>query len=218
MCGRFALTCDLSFYERFSVENDVKCQTRYNIAPTQEVPVIVKESPNKVVMMRWGLIPFWARDEKIGYRMINARGENAPSRPAFRVPLKHRRCLVPATGFYEWKALEGRKAPYYFRMKDNSYFAFAGLYDKWINPEGKEIKTFTFLTTKPNAIVEPIHDRMPVILRRSDEEIWLSNEILDPKRYAEIIKPYPSDKMDTYAVSTLVNAPTTDSRELIEPI
>jgi putative SOS response-associated peptidase YedK len=213
VCGRFILTCDTLFENRFSIMGgDAACVTRYNIAPSQMVPIIVRESPNKAVLMRWGLVPFWAKDMKIGNRMINARAETAPTSPAFRTAWRRQRCLVPTTGFYEWKDGGGRKTPYLVRMKDRSYLAMAGLYDRWESPEGEEVKSFTILTTSPNKLVGAIHDRMPVVLRTKDEEVWLADGTLSRELYKKLIRPHPSRGMEAYRVSTLVNSRPTISR------
>src|SRR5512138_124256 len=147
---------------------------RFNIAPTQDVPIIIRRSPNQLVMMRWGLIPFWAKDEKIGSKLINARAESVAERPAFRTSMKDKRCLVPTTGFYEWKDTAKGKQPYLAKRKDETLFAMAGLYDRWKDHSGNEVLSFTIITTAANDLMAEIHDRMPVVLSRGDEELWLT--------------------------------------------
>lgn len=220
MCGRFALTIVHGFFARFAVmEYAIELFPRYNIAPTQDVPIVVRESPNRAVMMRWGLIPFWAKDPKIGNRLINATAETLATKPAFRVSLKRKRCLVPATGFYEWKRTDEGKEPYYVRLKDGSYFTFAGLYDRWIDPKtGKETPSFTIVTTVPNGLMETIHNRMPVMLREDDESEWLSNEPLPEDDLKRLFKPFPARSMEAYRVSTDVNSPANESPRLVEPM
>ena len=219
MCGRFALAYVRAFHARFEViDHQAKIEPRFNIAPTQLVPVIVRESPNKVVQMRWGLVPFWAKDPKIGNRMINARAESVATKPAFRASLKRRRCLVPATGFYEWKKSDKEKLPYYIRLKDDSMFAFAGLYDNWRGPEGDVLQTFTIITTKANPFMAKIHDRMPVILRREHEALWLNGEQLSDDELSSILRPYPSGRIEAHMVSTDVNNPQNEHEGLIDPL
>jgi putative SOS response-associated peptidase YedK len=219
MCGRFALAHIAGFWTRFAViDRQATLESRFNIAPSQMVPVIVSGSPNKAVMMKWGLVPFWAKDPKIGNRLINARSETVETKPAFRTSLKRKRCLVPATGFYEWKRLGKEKQPYYVHMKDDSLFAFAGLYDRWKTPEGDDLFTFTIMTTEPNPMMAKIHNRMPVILQEKDEDLWLApGELLDEDR-KRLLGPFPSRPMEAYEVSKEVNSPTNDSDELIKPL
>ncbi|MFZ0287077.1 MAG: SOS response-associated peptidase [Terriglobales bacterium] len=178
MCGRYRLSRRKQILEeQFDTapwEDD--WNPRYNIAPTQPVPVIrqhTKEPIRQISLMKWGLIPNWARDVSIASSTINAKSETAATKPAFRDPLKFRRCLIPADGFYEWKRNGASKQPYCFETSDGELFAFAGLWDGWKNPEGQWVKTCTILTTTPNAVTSPIHDRMPVILDRECYELWL---------------------------------------------
>ena len=219
MCGRFALVIVKGFWTRFAViDHQAQLTPRYNIAPTQEVPIIVGESPNKVVMMRWGLVPSWAKDPKIGNRLINARAETVSTKPAFRASLKSKRCLVPASGFYEWKRAAEGKVPYYIHRKDDEIFAFAGLYDRWKSPEGSEMLSFTIITTTPNSLMKEIHDRMPVILKREDEETWLAKDALETDSITRILSPYPARMLEAYRVSTAVNNPQNESEGLVKPV
>jgi putative SOS response-associated peptidase YedK len=218
MCGRFALAFVKGFYSRFEViDQQAGIEPRFNIAPTQTVPTIVCQSPNRVVMMRWGLVPFWAKDPRIGNKLINARAEGITTKPAFRASLKRKRCLVPATGFYEWKKTDGGKVPHYVHMRDDSFFAFAGLYDNWHGPDGSELLSFTIVTTSPNAMMKKIHNRMPVMLRQEDEGLWLSKEPLPEDELTRILLPYPSRPMAAYPVSQAVNNPNNESEDLIAP-
>jgi putative SOS response-associated peptidase YedK len=168
MCGRYRLSRSKEVLaEHFDVEPDDDWQPRYNIAPTQSVPVIRQhpEQPKRLgSRMQWGLIPFWAKDPNIGFKMINARAETVATKPAFRESLRKRRCLIPADGFYEWKKNGKVKTPFCFTMADDSIFAFAGIWDSWRNPEGKAIETCSIITTTPNTLLIEVHDRMPVIL------------------------------------------------------
>ncbi len=219
MCGRFALAFIKGFFTRFEViDQSAQIQPRFNIAPSQRVPIIVSESPNKVVEMKWGLVPFWAKDPKIGNRLINARGEGISKKPAYRASVKRRRCLVPATGFYEWREEEGRKTPYYVHMKDGGLFAFAGLWDSWNKAEGEPLQTFTIITTRANSALHEIHNRMPVILRREHESLWLEQRELEPDELARIFKPYPAKLVTSYEVSTDVNNARNEGEHLIEPV
>lgn len=218
MCGRYALAFIRGFHTRFDVmEQQAKLQPRFNIAPTQTVPVVVRESPNHVVMMRWGLIPFWAKDPRIGSKLINARAEGITTKPAFRASVKRRRCLVPATGFYEWRKTDSGKVPHYVHMKDDSFFAFAGLYDHWRGTAGSEVLSFTIITTTSNAMMKKIHNRMPVILRQEDESIWLSHEPLPEPVLGRLLQPYPSRPMAAHPVSKEVNNPENESEDLVAP-
>ena len=219
MCGRFALAHVAGFWSRFAViDRRAALEPRFNIAPSQMVPVVISQSPNEAVMMKWGLVPFWAKDFKIGNKLINARAETIDTKPAFRGSLKRRRCLVPATGFYEWKRLGNGKAPYYIHLRDDSFFAFAGLYDAWSDQEGDRLLSFTIITTTPNSMMARIHDRMPAVLRREDEELWLGKGPLDPADRRRLLRPFPSRQMEAYAVSKDVNSPAIDAEELIRPI
>jgi len=172
MCGRYTLVPNNDFYNRFEAENRLDdLLPHYNIAPGQTLPVITHNSPNQVVLMRWGLIPSWAKDPKIAYHTINAKAETVATKPAFRSSFKTKRCLVPASGFYEWKKLDSKKKqPFYFQLKSQELFSFAGLYDIWKNENGEEHKTYTIITTVANEDVAIVHDRMPVILNKKDEE------------------------------------------------
>lgn len=204
---------------RFLLQSfDLDFKPRYNIAPTQEVPIVVRESPNRAVMMRWGLVPFWAKDPKIGNKMINARAETVQTKPAYRASLKRRRCIVPATGFFEWKRAKDGKIPHFIKMKDDSFFGFAGLYDRWKAPEGSTLVSFTIITTQSNAVMSKIHDRMPVILEPENEDMWLGNQPLDAEQLSSVFRPFPARLMEAYEVSTAVNNPTNDFEDIIKPV
>jgi putative SOS response-associated peptidase YedK len=224
MCGRFSLTDIDSIFSRFGViiSKDInkKITPHYNIAPTQKIPVIYKNKnqENKIEFMKWGLVPFWAKDPKIGYKMINARAETLTQKPSFKHLLKSKRCLVPSSGFYEWKRIDERKVPYYIGIKNSKIFSFAGLYDNWKDSVGNELKTFTIITTNSNNTLKPIHNRMPVILEREFEEDWLDVKTHDFDSLKQMLKPYPDDKMIAYAVSTEVNNPSNDNPELIRKV
>jgi putative SOS response-associated peptidase YedK len=221
MCGRFARTTNEDeLQSRFGFDDPqgILLKPRYNIAPTQMHPVVIVESDHRVLkLMRWGLVPFWAKDVTIGYKMINARAEGIESKPSFKFPFKKRRCLVLADGFFEWKKLGTRtKVPYCIRLKSGEPFAFAGLWDKWDKGE-EPLKTFTIITTDNNELIKPIHNRMPVILHQKDEGLWLDPELRDPEKLLPLIKPYPSEEMEMYEVSTVVNSPKNDVPECTKP-
>jgi putative SOS response-associated peptidase YedK len=217
MCGRFTLDPTTKFEERFNVSNQLENRTaRYNIAPSQDVPVIIRQSPNHIMLMRWGLIPHWAKDESIGSKMINARAETITEKPSFRGLLPSKRCIVPASGFYEWQDTGKGKQPYYIHADAGEYLPFAGLYDIWKNPEGIEIYSFTIITTEPTVNLQSIHNRMPVILEPAAEEVWLNPDVTDPQELSPLLHPYAVKVLDFYPVSKAVNRPDNDSRELIQ--
>lgn len=219
MCGRYSFVPGSSFDERFQIEHrQHELLPSYNVAPGALMPVVVRNSPNNVAIMKWGLIPFWAQDPKIGYRTINARAETVATAPSFRHSLRKKRCLVPANGFYEWRATEHGKVPYYIRLKEADLFAFAGLYDVWKDAEGNELPTYTIITTASNNLIAPIHHRMPVILQRRDEDLWLDTSVTDPAPLLAVLKPYPAEAMEAYPVSKAVNNPANDGEELIRPL
>jgi putative SOS response-associated peptidase YedK len=222
MCGRFTLHHTLEeIEERFAAEAAADATPRYNIAPTQDILVVTQNGSRHLQAYHWGLIPSWAKDAAIGNRMINARAETLAEKPSFRTALSRRRCLIPADGFYEWQnPPEGTKAPrtpMHIRLGDGSLFAFAGLWDEWHTPDGSPLRSCTIITTSPNALTAPIHDRMPVILRPEDEELWLDKSITQASDLLPLLVPYPAEAMDTYAVSRQVNAPTVDDPACIVP-
>jgi putative SOS response-associated peptidase YedK len=219
MCGRFTLTTNLgTIAKRFGVARFLEeVGARYNIAPTQTVIVVNDDGTRFLTEMRWGLIPSWAKDPAIGNRMINARAETVATKPAFRVALRKRRCLIPADGFYEWQQQGRRKQPVYITLKAREPFSFAGLWETWTAPDGEAIKTCTIITTEANALLKSIHDRMPVILTRDAERVWLDPTVQDPARLLPLLVPYPADEMETYPVSTKVNNPAHDGPECVSP-
>jgi len=168
--------------------------------------------------MRWGLIPSWAKEMSIGNRMINARCESVHEKPAFRTAIRYRRCIIPANGFFEWKEEGGKKHPLYVRMKDDAIMGFAGVWDHWKHPDGEPLETCSILTTASNRLIQPLHDRMPVILHPEEYGLWLDREVTDPERLKALYQPYPADMMEMYPVSTLANSPRNDSPECIEPL
>ena len=218
MCGRFTLTDIDAFFSRYRIilKQGINIQPHYNIAPTQFVPVIYQEG--KIELMKWGLVPFWAKDSQIGHKMINARSETLTQKPSFKHLLKQNRCIVPCSGFYEWKKIDKQKVPYYIEIKDSELLSFAGLYDIWKDSAGNELKTFTIITTNANNTLKPIHNRMPVILEKGFEEKWIDDKFQDVNSLIQMLKPYPDENMIAYAVSTEVNSPKNDSSELLKKI
>jgi putative SOS response-associated peptidase YedK len=219
MCGRYSLICTDDLGNRFRVHlPTLGCRSRFNVAPSQTMPVVVHRDEIEMIAMEWGLVPHWARDAKGSHRPINARAETLAERPMFRGLLARNRCLVPASGFYEWKKTERGKRPYYLRLKDAPVFAFAGLYDVWSGADGMAHPTYTIITTRANALVAPIHERMPVILRREDETRWLATRPLARDEMTALLAPYPAGGMESYPVSPRVNNPTEEDPSFIEPL
>ena len=217
MCGRYRLTAKERYLrDHFGLDEDPRWAPRWNLAPTQQVPVIrhPTEPTRSFSLMRWGLIPYWAKDESFGAKTINAMSETAAEKPAFRDAFRQRRCLVPANCFYEWKSL-GRndKQPYSFGMADDSLFAFAGLWDRWRTANKDLVESFTILTTPPNSLVSDVHDRMPAILRPETYELWLDPGVRKPDHLLELLQPFDSAMMRKYPVSTRVNRPENDDEE-----
>ena len=221
MCGRFSLGATIRIGQLFDLPNWPETPRRYNIAPSQEVPAVIQNREvggREFRPFRWGLVPSWAKDPAIGNRMINARSETAATKPAFRKPFGERRCLILADGFYEWKRDGSRKQPYYIKLRDGEPFAFAGLWDHWAPADGQPLETCTILTTTPNALVQPIHDRMPVILPSSAYGAWLDRTVSDVPTVQALLTPYPADEMIAYPVSTRVNNPAHDTPECVLPL
>lgn len=221
MCGRFTLTVDPAELQE-SLGGAIfptKFAPRFNIAPSQPILAIPNDGANTADFFIWGLIPMWAKDPSIGNRLINARGETVAEKPSFRGAFKYKRCLILTDGFYEWKTSPGTKTktPYFIHMKDRKIFAFAGLWDSWESPDGSNIKTCTIITTEPNELMAPIHNRMPVILHTRNYAKWLDASPQTPENLLPLIQPFPADEMSAYPVSTLVNKPSNDFAELVVP-
>jgi putative SOS response-associated peptidase YedK len=218
MCGRYRLSRRKRLVEEYfdSVSGEEDWSPRYNIAPTQPIPVIrqnPKEPVRELSLMRWGLIPSWAKDSSVAAKMINARSETAATKPAFRDALKSRRCLIPADGFYEWAKTAKGKQPYCFEVNDGELFAFAGLWDRWKDASGKTVDTCSILTTTPNAVTSPVHDRMPVILDPDGYDLWLDPGMRDAGAASELLKPFDARLMRCYPVSTRINHVANDDEE-----
>ncbi len=216
MCGRYSLIRIESLEERFSVRIPAAgLRPRFNIAPGTEVPVIVAgDSERRLEAMRWGLVPSWAADPSVGRPLVNARAETLAEKPSFRGPLERSRCLIPADGFFEWR--EGQ--PFYFRRTDAALFGFAGLFDEWQHPGGSPLRTCTIVTTEPNAVVRPVHGRMPAILRPEHEAAWLAPGSLNAGMLQEVLTPYPAAAMEGYPVQAAVNDPAREGEEAIRPV
>jgi putative SOS response-associated peptidase YedK len=223
MCGRYRLSRRKQLVEEYfeSVSDEQDWNPRYNIAPTQSVPVIrqnPKEPRRGLSLLRWGLIPSWAKDTSISVKMINARSETAAIQPAFRDALTNRRCLIPSDGFYEWMKSGKTKQPYCFEMEDGKLFAFAGLWERWKDPAGNWIKTCSILTTTPNAVTSAVHDRMPVILGPADYDLWLDPGMNNAAAVSDLLKPYDALRMRSYPVSTRINQVANDDAECCVPV
>ncbi len=220
MCGRYSLIADLGdLARRFEFDGDLlRFESAYNIAPTQDVLTVVGGEARRGGFMRWGLVPWWAKDLSIGSRMINARAETVAERPAFRDALRQRRCLVLADGFYEWQRTGARKRPMRAVLRTGEPFAFAGLWSVWKDPDGNRIPSCAIITTATNDLLKPVHDRMPVVLPKQMEQLWLDPAIEDPDMLASVLIPYPDEAMEVYEVADLVNSAANDGPEVIEPV
>jgi putative SOS response-associated peptidase YedK len=223
VCGRYKLSRRKQIVEEHfdSVSGEEDWSSRYNIAPTQPIPVIrqnAKEPIRELSLMRWGLIPSWAKDSSGAARMINARAETASTKPAFRDALKFRRCLIPADGFYEWMRMGKTKQPYCFEVGEGDVFAFAGIWDCWKDPSGNWMKTCSILTTTPNTVTAPVHDRMPVILDPDAYDLWLDPGMKDVSAASDLLRPYDARHMRSYPVSTRINHVMNDDEECSAPV
>jgi len=222
MCGRFTLIAPgESIADLFGLSEIPNIAPRYNIAPTQPVAAVrvsQKSGERELTYFHWGLIPRWAKDVSIGSRMINARSETAAEKPSFRVAMKYRRCLVPADGFYEWQKINGGKQPVRIQMAGGGPFAIAGLWERWASKDGSAVESCTLLTTEPNDLLRPVHNRMPVILSPQDFDLWLDPQAQRAEEVQHLLTPYPAEEMDFYPVSTHVNNPRNEDPRAIEPI
>jgi putative SOS response-associated peptidase YedK len=222
MCGRFALTLDPAdlqdAFPEFTFPGGLI--PRYNIAPSQPILALPNDGTHTAGFFVWGLIPSWAKDPSIGGRLINARAETLAEKPAFRAAYKYHRCLIFADGFYEWQARPGAKTklPHFIRLKSGMPFAFAGLWECWGSADGSEVRTAAIITTEPNALVAPIHNRMPVILSRADYTQWLDPAPQTPERLQSLLVPFPAGEMEARPVSALVNSPANDRPEITLPV
>lgn len=221
MCGRYQLTLAgknklFGYHFKINDQQVVHLKDNYNVAPSQQMPVVVKHSPNTLMMMTWGLIPSWSKDGKS--LVINARSETLAVKPMFKKLLETQRCIVPSTGFYEWKKTSEGKQPFYIGLKDHGFFGFAGLYDIWKNPMGEEIHTYVIITCNPNYTMSKIHNRMPVILMKEDEEKWLNPDTVEEERLLPYLKPYPDKFLTIYPISNRINSPFNNDSKVDEQI
>jgi putative SOS response-associated peptidase YedK len=219
VCGRFSLTVGIERLQSlFGVVYAGNIAPRFNIAPSQEVLTVIETEGKRIgKLMKWGLVPYWANDPKIGWKMINARAETVDEKASFRRALKRRRCLILADGFYEWKKEGTKKIPYRFTLRNEQPFAFAGLWETW-DKRGETLYTCTIITTKANELISTIHDRMPVILPREWQDAWLDPKLEDADYLKSLLQPYPAEEMKMYEVSTIVNSPKNDVADCIKPV
>lgn len=219
MCGRYTLTAKPeAIQQAFDLTSVPPLTPRYNIAPTQPVPIITSEQRDTLTIVQWGLIPSWSKDASIASKLINARAETLDEKPSFKNAFKRRRCLIPADGFFEWKAGDngGKKKPQFIYVGEREVFAFAGLWELWNSLTGDPVYTCTIITTEPNELIRGLHNRMAVILDKQDYDAWLSPDtpLTDTK---SLLRPYPSERMSLYEISTLVNNATVDTPAILEP-
>ncbi len=222
MCGRYTLSTPADLLvELFGLDAVPDLPARFNIAPTQQAALVrvdPADGTRRLASLRWGLVPFWAKDAGIGNRMINARAETVAEKPAFRIPFRKRRCLIPADGYYEWKPVEGRKQPYYFTMKDGHPFCFAGLWDRWQPADGEPVESCAIITTGANDLGAGVHPRMPVIIAADAYARWLDPRLTQAEALLPLLAPFPADAMTAYPVSTLVNNARVDEPRCITPL
>ena len=218
MCGRFEIHSAIEIIAKLFgiVEWNIDYRPSYNIAPSHDIIIAIDKGRRQLIKSRWGFLPSWAKDPSDGYKMINARAETVAEKPSFKKAFQKQRCLVLADGFFEWKKEGKNKKPYLIRLKSEKPFAMAGLYNKWISPEGEEICTNTIITTESNDLIRPIHEGMPVILPQEKYADWLRNDIDDPVLLAKMLRPYPSDELEMYEVTSKVNSPAVNTPEIIE--
>lgn len=224
MCGRFTNAAKKEqIRKEFKalVNSSTPDNPRFNIAPSQMIDVVFEpEGERSLSQLKWGLVPNWAKDAEIGNRMINARAETITEKPSFREAFKSRRCIIPASGFYEWQQkAAGAKQPYYFYLKEKEVFGFAGLWESWVDKKtGELLETCTIITTKANDVLKPVHDRMPVILKAENYDEWLDVKEKNTERLQKLLVPYAVEEMNSHAVSKSVNVPDVDAAELIKPL
>ena len=219
MCGRYTLTsAPEALRALFGYEEQPNFPPRYNIAPTQPIAIVrLVDGKRHFALVRWGLLPSWVKDPKTLTLLINARGELAAEKPAFRAAMKRRRCLIPADGFYEWQATGDRKRPFYVHAKSGKPLAFAGLWETWMGPNGEELETAAIVTTTANRTLKPIHERMPVIVPPEAFDFWLDGASVDATTAAALIAPAPDNLLEAFEISTAVNRTANDNPNLLEP-
>ncbi len=220
MCGRYDCHSEIEIIAKLFDVEDVACDfaPNYNVAPAQNIPIVVYEgNKSRLLLSRWGFLPSWAKDTKTGYAMINARAETIDSLTSYREAFFKTRCLVVADGYYEWQRQAGMKIPYYIRLRSGVPMAFTGLYNYWKSPEGEGLCTSTIVTTDANELMAQIHNRMPVILHHADFAPWLNSEVHDRDILKALLKPFPSEELEAYPVSSRVNSPRSNSPDNIKP-
>ena len=219
MCGRFVQKSEIGLIiEEFRVKIILgEAIKSYNIAPGQNAGVIINDGVKKFMQFRWGLIPSWAKDTKMGSKMINARAETLPEKPSFKSALKCRRCLIPADGFYEWKRSGKQKTPFYIYSRSEHPLGLAGLWDKWLTKQEDALYTFTIITTGANSLIGSIHDRMPAIIPEPHREVWLDPDIKDVERLSALLKPYAPSELQMHRVLECVNSPQNNGPEIVRP-
>ncbi|WP_405152858.1 SOS response-associated peptidase [Paenibacillus sp. FSL K6-0108] len=222
MCGRFTITDPIdAILDRYyaSIAEGFEYKPNYNAAPMQYIPTIIgSKDGNRLGSLRWGLVPVWAKDDKIGNKMINARAVTLSEKPAFKRLISSKRCIIPTNGFYEWRKEGSAKQPMRILMKDDSIFSLAGLYDTWTDPDGNKLSTCTIITTEPNSLMEDIHNRMPVILRAENEAEWLGRDNQDLQSLLSLLKPYQASEMRAYDVPKEVGNVRNNNEELLKEI
>lgn len=222
MCGRFEIHSEIEIIARLYNAGFEQWITdfkpSYNVAPTDSVVIIINDGNRHLITAKWGLIPSWSKDPKMGFKTINARAETVTEKPAFRDAFRKSRCLVIADGFYEWKTVGRLKKPMLIRLKSKKPMAFAGLYSVWTSPDGKKINTCTIIVTNANELIAPIHDRMPVILNAKDQEIWLNPSNHDADTLTPLLRSYPAEELELYEVSSKVNSVKNNDAALILPV
>ncbi|MDQ0719719.1 putative SOS response-associated peptidase YedK [Paenibacillus sp. W4I10] len=222
MCGRFTITDPIeAIMDRYyaSIADGFEYKPNYNASPMQYIPTIIgSKDGNRLGSLRWGLVPVWAKDDKIGNKMINARAETLTEKASFKRLISSKRCIIPTNGFYEWKKEGSEKRPMRILMKDDRLFSLAGLYDTWTDPDGNKLSTCTIITTEPNSLMEDIHNRMPVILRPEDEAAWLGRDNDDVQSLLGLLKPYQSSEMRAYEVPKEVGNVRNNSVELLKKV
>lgn len=207
MCGRYSLEFDEGFYTRFKLSNKLSFKSNYNVAPGQTLPVVVAHSPNTMELMKWGLIPFWEEKKEKQKGLINIREDTATTKGWAHKYIQFQRCLVPASGFYEWRRDTLGKHPYYFYLKDKKYYSFAGVYSETTDPKSGEVnKSYSIITTSANDVMKPIHDRLPVILKEEDESKWLNHDLVELEEISKFLQPYKDEGMEKYSVSENINS------------
>jgi putative SOS response-associated peptidase YedK len=221
MCGRYQLALagkNKLFGYRFGLDEQATLQLKdnYNVAPSQTMPVVVKHSSNSIQMMLWGLIPSWSKDGKS--LVINARSETLSVKPMFKKLLETHRCIIPSTGFYEWKKTSEGKQPFYIGLKNHEFFGFAGVYDIWNNPKGEQVYSYVIITCNSNKTISQIHNRMPVILKKEDEEKWLKPDSVEEEKLLPYLKPFPDKLMTAYSISNRVNSSINSNMEIDKPV